>query len=177
MEYNQPTGKKTMNTLTEKESRNGIDRKEVLRTAGSTALVAFLGISLASCDVTSSNDDELPEDENNDDNGAISIDGNTVRLNLDDDSLSPLRQAGGWMVLAQASVIAVNIDDDLIRAFTDVCPHASCRNDWQYQNQRFICTCHNSVFENDGSFVSGPAGRDLPEFAVQRQGNIVTITK
>ncbi len=165
-----------MDNSIDKDIRNGMDRKEFLRTAGSTALFAFLGISLASCDVTSSNDDELPENGNNN-NEAITIDGNTVRLNLDDDSLSPLRQAGGWMVLGQASVIVVNIDGDLIRAFTDVCPHASCRNNWQYQNQRFICTCHNSVFENDGSFVSGPAGRDLPEFAVQRQGNIVTITK
>lgn len=166
-----------MNKLTEIQPRNGMDRKEFLRTAGSTALFAFLGISLASCDVTSSSDDELPANGNNGDNGGITIDGNTVRLNLDDDALSSLRQEGGWMVLGQASVIVVNIDGNLIRAFTDVCPHASCRNNWQYQNQRFICTCHNSVFENDGSFVSGPAGRDLPEFAVQRQDNIVTITK
>jgi len=163
-----------MNKLTEKQPRNGMDRKQFLRTAGSTALFAFLGISLSSCDVTSSNGDELPE---NGDNGAVIIDGNTVRLNLADDFLSPLRQEGGWMVLGQASVIVVNIDGDLIRAFTDVCPHASCRNNWQYQNERFICTCHNSVFENDGSFVSGPAGRDLPEFSVQREGNNVTITK
>ncbi len=158
----------------EKEPRNGMDRKDFLRTAGSTALFAFLGISLASCDVTSSSDDETPE---NGDNGAVTIDGNTVRLNLADDSLSPLRQAGGWMVLGQASVIVVNIDGELIRAFTNVCPHASCRDAWQYQNQRLICTCHNSIFENDGSFVSGPAGRNLPEFSVERDGNNVTITR
>lgn len=163
-----------MITSTEKQHHNGMDRKNFLRTAGSGALFAFLGISLTSCNVTSASDDDLPENE---DNGAVTVDGNTVRLNLADDRLEGLRREGGWMVLSQASVIVVNIDGDVIRAFTDVCPHASCRDSWQYQNQRFICTCHNSVFENDGSLVSGPAGRDLPEFAVEREGNSVTITK
>lgn len=156
-----------------------IDRKQFLRTAGSTALFAFLGINLVSCDVTSSNGD-IDENGDNGDNGDITpiiIDGNTVTLNLDADSLASLRSEGGWMVLSQASVIVVNIDGSLIRAFTDVCPHASCRNNWQYNNERFVCTCHNSVFENDGTFVTGPAGRDLPEFDVVRDGNIVTITK
>lgn len=165
-----------------KSTQFQIDRKQFLRTAGSTALFAFLGINLVSCDVTSSNGDidENGDDNENGDNGDITpiiIEGNTVILNLEANSLAPLRSEGGWMVLSQASVIVVNIDGALIRAFTDVCPHASCRNNWQYNNERFVCTCHNSVFENDGTFVSGPAGRDLPEFDVERDGNIVTITK
>lgn len=155
------------------ETQNGMARKEFLRTAGSVALFAFLGISLKSCNVTSSNDDEPPEN----DDEAITIEGNIVRLNLDAVSLAGLRQAGGWMVIARASLIVVNIDGDLIRAFTDVCPHAGCRDSWRYESSRFVCTCHNSVFENDGSLVSGPAQSNLPEFEVQREGNLLTIIK
>ncbi|MDI6402493.1 Rieske (2Fe-2S) protein [Balneolaceae bacterium ANBcel3] len=159
-------------------SPSGINRKQFLRTAGSTALFAFLGIHLTGCDVTSSSSSDDREPENgNDEDSAVSVDGNIVTLNLDADSLSALRSAGGWMLLSQASVIAVNIDGTLIRAFTDVCPHASCRDGWGYSNERLVCSCHNSVFENDGTFVSGPAGRDLPEFSVERKGNVVTITK
>ncbi len=163
----------------EQSLNSKIDRKQFLRTAGSTALFAFLGISLVGCDVTSANGDTEPDDDNGDDGEItpIVIDGNTVTLNLEAESLASLRTEGGWMVLSQASVIVVNIDGNLIRAFTDVCPHASCRDNWQYNNNRFVCTCHNSIFENNGNFVSGPAGRDLPEFSVSRNGNIVTITK
>ncbi len=157
-----------------------IDRKQFLKTAGSTALFAFLGIKLVGCDVTSSSDEPDPDENGNgngDDITDIIIDGNTVTLNLDAPTLAELRNAGGWMVIGQAALIVVNIDGNLIRAFTNVCPHAGCNDSWQYNNERFICTCHNSTFQNDGTFVSGPAGRDLPEFSVDRDENIVTITK
>lgn len=164
------------NIISKNKSEFDMDRKQFLKTAGSTALFAFLGITLNSCGVTNSND-EMPEDDDDDEIVAVTVSGNTVTLNLDANSLSSLKSEGGWMVISQGSVIVVNIDGSRIRAFTDVCPHQSCRTNWQYNNQRFICTCHNSIFENTGQFVSGPAGRDLNEFSVSRNGNIVVITK
>lgn len=159
----------------------GFDRRTFLRTAGSAALFAFLGISLSSCGVTDSG-----ADDNNDGGngapptGAIVIQGNTITLNLGASELENLRVAGGWRNISQARTLVVNVDGQLIRAFSAVCPHAGCADNWQYNNNRFVCTCHNSIFENSGQRVSGPANRDLTEFAVQRDAanpNIVVITR
>ena len=159
-----------MNDNIEKPAKSrGIDRKTFLRTAGSVALFAALGIQMKSCDVADSNGD--------DDIQGITIDGNTITLNLASDDLSVLNNQNGWMHIAQAGILVVNVDGDLLRAFSDACPHAGCRDSWNFANQRFVCTCHNSIFEKNGSRVSGPATRDLTEWPVQKDGNIVTIIK
>lgn len=145
---------------------NEIDRKTFLRTAGSTALFAALGIKLTGCDTTSANDDP-PE--------GIVVEGNTITLNLD--VLQGLKNQGGWLLINAALTLVVNVDGTLIRAFSSVCPHQGCTTNWQYANERFRCTCHNSIFANDGTRLEGPATNNLTEFSVQRNGNIVVITK
>ena len=75
------------------------------------------------------------------------------------------------------SMWAINIDGTRVRAFSDVCTHASCRNAWQISNETFICTCHNSVFNYSGQVVSGPANSPLPEYSASKNGNIIKITK
>ncbi|AXJ02163.1 Rieske [2Fe-2S] domain-containing protein [Cyclonatronum proteinivorum] len=166
----------------------GFDRRTFLRTAGSAALFAFLGISLSSCGVTDSgagNDDNQNGNGSGNGNGtpppgAIVIEGNTITLNLSFSELENLRLAGGWRNISQARTLVVNVDGSLIRAFSAVCPHAGCADSWQYNNNRFVCTCHNSIFENSGQRVSGPANRNLTEFEVARDPqdeNIVVITR
>ncbi|MCH8487924.1 MAG: Rieske (2Fe-2S) protein [Candidatus Cyclonatronum sp.] len=163
----------------------GFDRRTFLRTAGSAALLAFLGISLSSCGVTDSGADDNGNGNGNGNGGdtppgAIVIQGNTITLNLSASELENLRLAGGWLNITQARTLVVNVDGSLIRAFSAVCPHAGCADSWQYNNNRFVCTCHNSIFENSGQRVSGPANRNLTEFAVERDAqdeNIVVITR
>lgn len=156
-------------------NKKDIDRKEFLRTAGSVALFATLGIAFKGCDVADSGAD----DDNGNGNGSegIIIDGNTIILNLQDPELENLRSAGGWMLISAANTLVVNIDGDFFRAFSSVCPHAGCADSWQYANSRFRCTCHNSIFENNGTRVSGPATSDLTEFQVARDNDTVTITR
>lgn len=158
---------------------NDIDRKEFLKTAGSVALFAALGISLSSCGVTDSNSDDNGNNNNNNGGGVagIVISGNTITLNLASSDIANLRSAGGWRLINQANTLVVNIDGTLFRAFSSVCPHAGCSDSWQYASNRFRCTCHNSVFENTGALVSGPATRDLTEFGVSRDGDTVVITR
>jgi len=155
-----------------------IDRKQFLRTAGSVALFAALGISFSSCNVTDSNNNN----NNNGNNGGgsvtgIVISGNTITLNLASSDIANLRTAGGWRLINEANTLVVNIDGTLFRAFSSVCPHAGCSDSWQYASNRFRCTCHNSVFENTGALVSGPATRNLTEFGVSRDGDTVVITR
>lgn len=151
-------------------TNTSISRKQFLKTAGSASLFATLGISLASCDVTDSNNDV--EDQESD---AVTIENGTVVLDINDETLESLQNEGGFLRITAASLLVVNVDGDLIRAFSDVCPHAGCQDDWDYSNQHFICNCHGSRFENDGTVVQGPANQDLTEYDVSRDGGTVTI--
>jgi len=155
-------------------SQQDVDRRAFLRTAGSAALFAALGISLAACDSADpagpGNGPDLPSD-------AIVISGNTITLNLQTQDLAFMRDAGQFVLIRQAQTLVVNVDGTLIRAFSSVCPHAGCSDLWEYTNNRFRCTCHNSIFENTGVRVSGPATQNLREFQSRRDGNTVVITR
>ena len=166
-------------------------RVEFLRTATPMALIIALGIPLGSCGVTDSgdssepnsnddNDDTSNDDSNNDGNSnasAFSVDGNTITIDTSVSGGEALASVGGWLIASEYGFLAINIDGTHVRAFSDVCTHANCRNAWQYSNETFICTCHNSVFNSSGQVVSGPANSPLPEYSATKNGDIIKITK
>jgi len=154
-------------------------RKDFLRTAGSTALFATLGIGFFGCSSSTDAMDGTEVRPPSGGNGAISIsdNGNSISINLEEESVSGLKKQGGWMLIREANTLVVNVDGESIRSFTSVCTHAGCSTNWQFANSRFECTCHGSRFDTSGSVVRGPATRDLREFTVNRDGDLVTIMK
>ena len=56
---------------------------------------------------------------------------------------------------------------DGLFAIYKVCTHLGCLYNWSDQEAKFICPCHGSQFEADGSYIQGPAPRDLDRFVVQ----------
>ena len=167
----------------------GMDRRTFLHSASSASLLAFLGISLAACgdsSVTAPGDDREvtppPPNTGDGDSGPIRVSGNQVIFQLGEESLSGLLDEGGWMRVGRAggqtvNLLVVNVGGGTIRAFSAVCPHAGCADSWRYTNQRFRCTCHDSVFGNDGTRVSGPAPRNLTEFPTSLSDNVLTVTR
>ena len=169
---------------------SGMDysRYDFLKTAGSATIMAFFGITLASCSssVTDSGTgtdpdptDPDPTDPDNGDDGdsPITIDGDLVTLNLDSSRFENLKSAGGWSLIEEAELLIVNIDGQILRAFTSVCTHQQCKTSWQFSNDLFICTCHDSRFNTSGEVTSGPANANLQEYVVLRDGSTVTIDK
>lgn len=163
-------------------------RAEFLRKATALALIITLGIPISSCNVTDTrdgsdidssneNDETDNDDSNNNDNSAFSVDGNTITIDTSVSGGEALASAGGWLIASEYGFLAINIDGTRVRAFSDVCTHANCRNAWQYSNETFICTCHNSVFNTSGQVVSGPANNPLPEYSASKNGAIIKITK
>ena len=49
-------------------------------------------------------------------------------------------------------------------ALSAICTHKKCRLNPQ-PNRWFYCPCHGSSFDPNGHVTSGPARRDLPQFA------------
>jgi len=60
----------------------------------------------------------------------------------------------------------VRTDDGLV-ALNKVCTHLDCLVGWDELEGQFVCPCHGSKFEVDGTFVSGPAPRSLDRYAMQ----------
>lgn len=69
--------------------------------------------------------------------------------------------------------------DQGILALYKVCTHLGCIYNWQDSQTRFICPCHGSQFQRDGTYITGPAPRSLDRFIVRlmdASGNVVAET-
>ncbi len=47
------------------------------------------------------------------------------------------------------------------------CTHLGCILTYFPEKSMFICPCHQSRFKADGTYISGPAKKDLPRFPVE----------
>ena len=150
-------------------------RRKFLKSAGSTALFASLGSSFfISCDDTE--EVIIPDDNDNNSENGFTVDGDTYTIDLDHPDFSVLNLVGGWLLFNEGGMILVNVGQDIIRAFSNSCPHQGCRTSWKYSNDNFTCTCHTSIFTNDGTLVSGPANSDLDSFTATRDNDILTVS-
>jgi cytochrome b6-f complex iron-sulfur subunit len=64
-------------------------------------------------------------------------------------------------------------------ALYKVCVHLGCLYAWVDSTVRFECPCHGSKYQEDGTYIEGPAPRDLDRFRVvitDGQGTLVTET-
>lgn len=71
-----------------------------------------------------------------------------------------------------------NTDNGLL-ALYKVCTHLGCLYNWNTQEVKFICPCHGSQFQKDGTYIKGPAPRNLDRFIVQiesPEGEIIAQT-
>jgi Rieske Fe-S protein len=80
-----------------------------------------------------------------------------VRLTVRDE------RTDAWTRYAEAPVGSVYLrrTDDGVEALNAICPHAGCLVGLDGERGRFVCPCHDSVFELDGTRVEGPSPRDM----------------
>ena len=61
-------------------------------------------------------------------------------------------------------------------ALSPTCTHQGCTVNYNQASTKFICPCHNGVFDINGNVVSGPPPSALAKFTVTQSGNVLTIT-
>jgi len=54
-----------------------------------------------------------------------------------------------------------------VLAIYKVCTHLGCLYNWNDQENKFACPCHGSQFQKDGTYIKGPAPRNLDSFVVR----------
>jgi menaquinol-cytochrome c reductase iron-sulfur subunit len=85
-------------------------------------------------------------------------------------ALDPLQWAGTTAI--QAAWLRRTSSTSFI-AFAVYCTHLGCPIHWLNQARIFLCPCHGSVFNADGTVAGGPAPRPLFTYQVRvRNGNV-----
>jgi cytochrome b6-f complex iron-sulfur subunit len=57
--------------------------------------------------------------------------------------------------------------DNRIVALYKICPHLGCLYNWNLAENIFICPCHYSKYEGDGTYIRGPAPRSTDRFVIR----------
>jgi cytochrome b6-f complex iron-sulfur subunit len=70
-----------------------------------------------------------------------------------------------WLSNTDAGVVALY----------KVCTHLGCLYNWNNQEVKFICPCHGSQFQLDGSYIQGPAPRNLDRFVIRIEAEDGTV--
>ena len=73
-------------------------------------------------------------------------------------------------------VILIRTEAGEIKAFSAVCTHLGCVVDFEPENRRFHCNCHDSMYDLDGKNYAGPAKLPLAPFKVDVKGSDITIS-
>jgi len=84
-----------------------------------------------------------------------------------------------WLVNVGPEAAAAGGQRQGLAALYKVCVHLGCLYGWVDSTGRFECPCHGSKYELDGTYIEGPAPRDLDRFVVQlldANGNVVAET-
>lgn len=70
-------------------------------------------------------------------------------------------------------------DGNDFHSISAVCTHLYCVVDWKPDRSEFYCSCHGSVFSQDGTNLTGAAPKPLPWYAlsVAPDGNLVVDSK
>jgi len=152
-----------------------LERRDFIKKIGKFAIVSpFVLSSILACSDDDANDD-LMDGEMDGELEAIKFSDGQISLNLD--LLDELNQPGGWLIIDERKVLILNTGDGEFSALSSICTHQQCDNNWTFKEGILNCTCHNSLFETDGSIISGPANTPLASYDTSQVDNLLTIFK
>jgi Rieske Fe-S protein len=86
----------------------------------------------------------------------------------------PIPAADGVQIDHDADLIVVRWEG-AIYAFDLSCPHQNTALRWDEGSGHFRCPKHHSVYQPDGTYVSGRATRGMDRFAISRGGTSIEI--
>ena len=82
----------------------------------------------------------------------------------------------GWKkVQEKTSTWVVKDEAGQVAAFAPQCTHLGCVYHWEADDKKFLCPCHNSVFDLNGKVTDGPAPRPLDRHMIQIEGGKLLI--
>lgn len=92
--------------------------------------------------------------------------GQAAKLAIEIDKYPELKKVGGAAVLKikEQPVVFIRDTQDSVRAFDPTCTHKKCTVEYNPEDKRFHCKCHQSAYDLDGNVLGGPAPKPLVRF-------------
>jgi menaquinol-cytochrome c reductase iron-sulfur subunit len=85
-----------------------------------------------------------------------------------------IEHRAGWSVTPREHTVFVLPGADR-RVVSAVCPHEGCEVEWDGGQRKFLCPCHDSVFDAGGARLAGPAQNDLARLPTRVNGDTLEI--
>jgi len=80
----------------------------------------------------------------------------------------------GWSATTRGHSVFV-LPGEERRVVSAVCPHEGCEVEWSADQRQFLCPCHDSAFNPDGTRLSGPAQSDLARLPARVNGDTLEM--
>ena len=160
-------------------------RREFLTKVCPTVAFALFGISfLEACSSESTSGEGtvgFTDSKGSGNASAYTIDGNTIKADLNNAFFNKIKIVGGWMMLSDAGILLLRTGEDQILAFSDCCPHQGARTRWEFSNNKFTCQQHgNSYGTSQGGTAncsSGATSGNLARYTTTLNENQLVVTK
>jgi len=160
-------------------------RREFLTKVCPTVAFALFGISfLEACSSESTSDEGtvgFTDSKGSGNASAYTIDGNTIKADLNNAFFNKIKIVGGWMMLSDAGILLLRTGEDQILAFSDCCPHQGARTRWEFSNNKFTCQQHgNSYGTSQGGTAncsSGATSGNLARYTTTINENQLVVIK
>lgn len=65
--------------------------------------------------------------------------------------------------------------DSPFKAFSLRCSHLGCYAHWEGGLRKFVCPCHNAVFDENGQVIAGPPPTGLQQIPVEVRDQLVYL--
>lgn len=150
------------------------ERRAFLKQSGAMAAMSAFGVGFFTSCAKEVAEPDLPEEDNTPlAKDAITINDTTVIIQLD--LVEELDSSGGWILIQDANMLVVNVGGSFF-AISSICSHQGCSTSWEYEDEVFTCTCHDSKFSTSGEVLQGPAAAALYSFNTSVKDGILTIS-
>lgn len=91
----------------------------------------------------------------------------------DIESTDGLALGQGAIIRSGIKKVAVYRDEqNVVHAYSAVCPHLGCYVRWNADEKSFDCPCHGSRFSCEGKVINGPALSDLAPLSVEKTDHL-----
>ena len=134
-------------------------RREFINWVGLGLIASHLPVALVACSESESTADPANT--------------NSAEELLSVGTVSQLEEAGS-LLNEESKVLVIEDSEGELIAVNPTCTHQGCIVDWEPQENKFICPCHNAKYAPDGKVLGTPAQSPLSTYQVQEDnGNIL----
>jgi cytochrome b6-f complex iron-sulfur subunit len=74
---------------------------------------------------------------------------------------------GARLVQLPTGPVLLEKADNEVHALSAVCTHLGCTVQWHPEEKKFICPCHQGIYDFNGTVLSGPPLRPLEKLQVK----------